>query len=407
MTPSPRQTRLMLLACFLAGGIGVGVWGANLPALGRRTGMDEARIGIVLLCFAAGAIVSMNRVPRLMARFGAGRVSCLAAGLFGAGIAAVALVGGMAQAALVASFCGVVFGALDVAMNSHAAGYEARAGRPVMSFFHAMFSAGTLLGAAAYAGRAHAGGGAPASLIGAGGLIVLLAGLAALGAEGPDRGGPDRGGPDRGGADPGGPAGAAGTGAAPPRADGRAPGRRVLALGAVAFAIFFAEGAIMDWAALYLVRVMGASESTGALGYAAFAGAMFLGRLLGDHANRLLGAERLFRLGAATVALALAAMLVAGGVAPVLAALALCGLGAANVIPIIFSAAGRLGLADGGRSMSRVLTMGYAGLLVGPAVMGFVAKASSLQVSLALVALAVAGTCFCGRLVRPEPGRAA
>ena len=142
MTPTPRQTRLMLLACFLAGGIGIGVWGANLPALGRRTGMDEAQIGVVLLCFAAGAIVSMNRVPRLMARFGAARVSCLAAGLFGAGIAAVALVGHMVTAALVAGFCGVVFGALDVAMNSHAAGYEARAGRPVMSFFHAMFSAG-------------------------------------------------------------------------------------------------------------------------------------------------------------------------------------------------------------------------------------------------------------------------
>lgn len=385
MTPTPRQTRLMLLACFLAGGIGIGVWGANLPALGRRTGMDEAQIGVVLLCFAAGAIVSMNRVPRLMARFGAARVSCLAAGLFGAGIAAVALVGQMAQAALVAGFCGVVFGALDVAMNSHAAGYEARAGRPVMSFFHAMFSAGTLLGAAAYAGRAHAGGAGSASLVVAGGLIALLATLASLGAAGP------------GSAADAGPATA-------PRAKGHAPGRRVVALGVVAFAIFFAEGAIMDWAALYLVRILGASESTGALGYAAFAGAMFLGRLLGDHANRLLGAERLFRLGTATVALALAAMLVAGGVAPVLAALALCGLGSANVIPIIFSAAGRLGLADGGRSMSRVLTMGYAGLLVGPAVMGFVAKASSLQVSLALVALAVAATCFCARLVRPEPG---
>lgn len=384
MPPPPRQTRFMLLACYLAGGIGIGVWGANLPALGRRTGMDEAQIGVVLLCFAAGAIVAMNRVPRLMARIGAGRVSCLSAGLFGGGIAAVALAGQMAQAALVAGFCGVVFGALDVAMNSHAAQFEARAGRPVMSFFHAMFSAGTLLGAAAYAGRAHAGGAAPASLLAAGLLIVLLAAAAGLGAgkaEPP--------------ADPATPR---------PGAGRAAPGRRVLALGAVAFAIFFAEGAIMDWAALYLVRVLGASESTGALGYAAFAGSMLLGRLLGDHANRALGAERLFRLGTATVALALTAMLLAGTVPPVLAALAVCGFGAANVIPILFSAAGRMGLADGGRSMSRVLTMGYAGLLVGPAVMGFVAKAASLQLSLALVALAVAATCLCARLVRPEAG---
>ncbi|WP_018001384.1 MFS transporter [Paracoccus sp. N5] len=383
MPPTSRQTRSMLLGCFLAGGLGIGVWGANLPALARRTGMDEAQIGLVLLCFAAGAIVSMNLVPRLMARFGAGRVSCLAAGLFGLGIAAVALVGQMAQAALVAGFCGVVFGALDVAMNSHAAQFEARAGRPVMSFFHAMFSAGTLAGAAGYAWRAHAGGAAPASLVAAGLLILLLAALAATCAGGAPAPQDD---------------------AIPAQARGATatPGLRVLALGAVAFAIFFAEGAIMDWAALYLVRILGASESTGALGYAAFAGAMLLGRLLGDRANRMFGAARLFRLGTATVALALAAMLVAGAVVPVLAALALCGLGMANVIPILFSAAGRLGLADGGRSMSRVLTMGYAGLLVGPAVMGFVAKAASLQASLALVALAVAATCLCARLVRPE-----
>ncbi|MCV2447230.1 MFS transporter [Paracoccus sp. DMF] len=385
MPSSPRQTRLMLLACFLAAGIGAGVWGANLPALGRRTGMDEAQIGLVLLCFAAGAIASMNLVPRLMARFGAGRVSCLAAGLFGAGIAAVALVGQMGQAALVAGFCGVVFGALDVAMNSHAAQFEARAGRPVMSFFHAMFSAGTLAGAAGYAWRAHAGGAAPASLVAAGVLILLLAALAATCAGGV-------------------PAPQGDTTPAQARSGTGAPGLRVLALGAVAFAIFFAEGAIMDWAALYLVRILGASESTGALGYAVFAGSMLLGRLLGDRANRMFGAVRLFRLGTATVALALAAMLVAGAVAPVLAAMALCGLGMANVIPILFSAAGRLGLADGGRSMSRVLTMGYAGLLVGPAIMGFIAKAASLQVSLALVALAVAATCLGARLVRPEAG---
>lgn len=383
MQPTPRQTRLMLLACFLAGGTGVGVWGANLPALGRRTGMDEAQIGVVLLCFAGGALVSMNAVPRLMARIGAGRVSCLTAALFGAGIAAVALVGQMAQAALVAGFCGLVFGALDVAMNSHAAIYESRAGRPVMSFFHAMFSAGTLLGAAGYAWRAHAGGAATTSLALAGLLIVLLAGLASLGAGG--RPAP---------ADPSAPQ---------PRRGTAAPGRRVLGLGAVAFAIFFAEGAIMDWAALYLVRILGASEGTGALGYAVFAGSMFLGRLLGDGANRAFGAERLFRLGTASVALALAGLLLAGSVPPVLAALAVCGLGAANVIPVIFSAAGKLGLADGGRSMSRVLTMGYAGLLVGPAVMGFVAKAASLQASLALVALAVAATCLGARLVRPDP----
>lgn len=373
-----RPTQIMLAGCFFAGGTGVGVWGANLPALGRRTGMDEAQIGLVLLCFAGAAIMAMNLVPQLIARLGTARVSCLALGLFGLCIMGVAGVGTMLQAALAAGMAGVSFGALDVAMNSHAAHYEARAGRPVLAFFHAMFSAGTLAAAGTYALRAHAGGAGGVSLVLAGALILGIA-LGAMALAGP----------------------AVPAGAVPQAApSGTTRKAGVLALGAMAFAIFFAEGAIMDWAALYLVRILGASDSTGAMGYAVFAGAMLAGRLVGNGANRWLGAPRLFLLGTASVTLALAGLILAPSVPLALIALGLCGLGMANVIPILFSAAGRLGVTDGGKSMSRVLTMGYAGLLVGPAIMGFVAQAASLRFSLALVTLAVAATCLATGVIR-------
>lgn len=88
----------------------------------------------------------------------------------------------------------------------------------------------------------------------------------------------------------------------------------MLVLGTLAFVIFLAEGAIMDWAAVYLVRVIGTSESIGAAGYAIFAGMMLLGRLLGDRANRALGPSRLFRISVAAVALSMAAFLLSGSV---------------------------------------------------------------------------------------------
>ncbi|MFC3570212.1 MFS transporter [Paracoccus simplex] len=375
-TDFPRRERITLSACFLAGGLGIGGWGANLPALGRRAGLDEGALGLVLLSFAAGAILAMTNAPAVIARIGAERLSVIAAGLFGLGIVGIGWVTQMAAAMVLASLAGLVFGALDVAMNSQASSLERRARRPVMSSFHAMFSAGTLIGALAYAALAQGGVGNGAILSLSGGVILVIA--AAMF--------------PRTTAAPAGPAEAA------PSARSRArPGAAALALGALAFVIFLAEGAIMDWAAVYLVRVIGTSESIGAAGYAIFAGMMLVGRLLGDRANRALGPPRLFRISVIAVAVSMAAFLLSGSVDLAFAALACSGLAMANVIPLIFSAAGALGARDGGRSLSRVISMGYAGILLGPALIGFLAQAVSLTASLALVLAGLVAVALFGR----------
>lgn len=380
-TDFPERERITLLACFLAGGLGIGSWGANLPALGRRAGLDEGALGLVLLFFAAGAILAMTHAPRVIARIGAERLSIIAAGLFGLAIAGVGWITQMVVAMGVAS---LAFGALDVAMNSQASELERRARRPVMSFFHAMFSAGTLVAALAYAALAYRGMGNGAILSLSGGLIVAIAAAALMRTTAPLAGKAD---------------------AAPAVGTRARPGRAVLALGALAFVIFLAEGAIMDWAAVYMVRVIGTSESIGAAGYAIFAGMMLIGRLLGDRVNRALDPARLFRISVVTVtvtvtvtvAISMAVFLLSNSVGPAFAALACSGVAMANVIPVIFSAAGVLGSGDGGRSLSRVLTMGYAGILLGPALIGFVAQAFSLTVSLLLVLMGLAIAAFFGR----------
>lgn len=362
----PRRERVSLLACFLAGGIGIGSWGANLPALGRRADLDEAALGLVLLSFAAGALVAMTSAPRAIAHIGAARLSVIAVGLFGLGIVGVGWITRMNVAVMVACLSGLAFGALDVAMNSHAANLERRARRPIMSSFHAMFSAGTLIAALVYAALAHQGVGSGTILLLSGSAVVLIATAAFMGTT----------------------AEATESGDTASTAESRVkPGREVLILGALAFVIFLAEGAIMDWAAVYMVRIMGTSESVGATGYAIFAGMMFIGRVLGDQVNRALGPSRLFRISVITVAISMAVFLRSNSPELAFLALACCGLAMANVIPIIFSAAGLLGSRDGGRSLSRVLSMGYAGILLGPAFIGFIAQAFSLTVSLSLVLL--------------------
>jgi MFS family permease len=357
--------RAALSGCFLAGGLGIGIWGANLPALGRRASMSEGDIGIALLCFAAGAVLAMTNASRLIARFGAGRAAATAAGLFGLGIMSVTQAGSMATAAVIAACLGISFGTLDVTMNSEAASLERRAHRPIMASLHAIFSLGTLVSSMSYGALVAAGISDIACLLLAGGLIAVVALISWRGL-------------------PRIPEEAA-------LATGRAGGGesvallRVLLLGAIAFLAFFAEGAILDWIAVYVVRVVEAAESTGALVYAVFASAMTLGRLIGDRAKLRLGAVRLFRVGAVMVAGGFALILLVPVLPVIIGAVALCGLGVANLVPLIFSEAGRFGGPDGGKAMSRVMTMGYAGILIGPAIIGFVAELASLSAGLWLV----------------------
>ncbi len=378
---SPLHQRVILSLCFFGGGIGIGTWGANLPVLGRRASLDEGALGLVLLSFAAGAILAMTTIPRLMARLGAERVSIIAVALFGLGIACVALVAQLATALLVAGLAGLAFGALDVAMNSRAAHLERQASRPIMSSLHAMFSGGTLTAALIYAALTHRGIGNE-TLLGLSGLsLLLLAAGAFLGTSAATPDTPGDSTPNK------------------PRRRARVS-RAALTLGALAFVIFLAEGAIMDWSAVYLVRVMGTSESMGATGYAIFSAMMLVGRLLGDRATRIVGAVRLFRVCVTAVAVAMAAFLLAGNPTVAFVALACCGFAMANVVPILFSAAGALGQDDGDLSMSRVITMGYAGILLGPALIGFVAEASSLSISLSMVLVGLAAVALCGNAVR-------
>lgn len=378
-SPGP-CARIVLSACFLAGGIGIGTWGANLPALGRRAGLDEGEIGLVLLSFAAGAILAMTNAPRMISRLGAERMAVISAGLFGLGILGVGFISRMTVAVIVAGLAGLAFGGLDVSMNDRASDLERRAGRPLMSSFHAMFSGGTLFAALTYAALARSGVGNGIILALCGILVTMIA-AAALVSTTSVRGERQHGPTARSGSR----TGAARTGA--------------LTLGALAFIVFLVEGAMMDWVAIYMVRVLGTSESIGATGYAIVAAMMLLGRLLGDRANAILGAARLFRICVVAVALSMLAFLLLGSVGLAFAALACCGLAMANVIPIIFSAAGVLGVADGGRSLSRVLTMGYAGILLGPALIGFIAEAFSLTVSLSLVLLGLVVAAFHGKAV--------
>lgn len=378
-----RTPRVAVSAYFLAGGVGLGAWAASLPALSVRGDLDKGELGIVLLSFAAGAIIAMTNTGRIVARHGTAFVCIPGALTFGAVLLAVPLVASSFWGLMALIFIGGgAFGALDVSMNTEASFLERQVNRHIMSSFHAVFSFGNLIGAGASAQLLRAGGTMDTCLTAGAIAVFVLTVFAWRWAPAVRHGGGTREKSVR----------------IAPKFDGD-QNRLLWLLGGVAFLGLLSEGALMDWSAIYLVSAVGTSESAGALGFAIFAAAMAISRGLGDFAAHALGPARLLRYGAGMTALALGVALVLNSHAATYVALALCGVGIANVVPIVFSAAGRIGGEAAGPAMSRVTAMGYAGLLVGPPLIGFLAEVTSLTISLVTIVVFACVVAYGARLV--------
>ena len=180
----------------------------------------------------------------------------------------------------------------------------------------------------------------------------------------------------------------------------RVPDGAVLLLGFLCMVVFLAEGAMLDWSAVFLRFSRGFDPSVAGLGYAAFSVAMAVGRLLGDRITASLGATTIVRAGSliAAAGFFLATMLPWGPMA--LVGFALVGIGASNIVPVLFSAAGRQVSTSPGIAIATVTSLGYAGMLAGPAVIGFVAHASSLSIALGGVASLLLVVSLCASIVR-------
>ena len=355
--------RLATTGIFLVNGLGIGAWASCIPWLKAEFGLSTGLLTLVLLGFAAGAVLAMPLAGLLAPRLGTGRATTISALCFALSLPLPALAGSLEWLIAAAVLLGVTNGALDVSMNAEASRIEQRQGLAIMSSFHAAFSGGGLAGAALGAGLValHAGG--VAVLWAAALLALVIAGLAwnALGVGRIAIGG----------------------------AGLRLPAGSVLPLCAAALLCMLCEGAMTDWSAVYLATVADARPAAAAAGYAAFSGAMLLGRLTGDRVVRALTRTMVVRLGAALAAAGLALAAAVPDVVTATLGFGLVGLGLANVVPAIFSAAGERSSSPAA-GIAMAATAGYAGFLVGPPVVGIIATGFGLRGSMLLLALAAA-----------------
>jgi len=172
------------------------------------------------------------------------------------------------------------------------------------------------------------------------------------------------------------------------------PLTRMLALGAIGFAAFAAEGAVEDWSAIYARDSLGAGAGAAAVAVAAFGVAMAVARFTGDRATSRFGPVRLVGAGGVVAASGYALVVAVPHLASVYAGFALVGLGLAAVVPVAFSASGTPG------ALGRVVTFSYVGAIAAPAAIGLAAEAAGLRAALVIPLVLCVGIAAGAKAVR-------
>jgi MFS family permease len=173
-----------------------------------------------------------------------------------------------------------------------------------------------------------------------------------------------------------------------------------LFIGVLCFIMFMTEGAVLDWSAVFLTSARGMETSYAGLGYAAFALTMTIGRLLGDRIVQRFGGTNIIIFGGlcAAAGFALATLVLAWQVA--LLGYALVGVGCSNIVPVLFTSVGRQTIMPESVAVPAITTLGYAGILVGPAAIGFAGHVASLSAAFLIVAFLLLGVAASGRVLR-------
>ncbi|MDI2126470.1 MFS transporter [Yinghuangia seranimata] len=380
-----RRARLGIAGTFALAGALCAVWTVRVPALKDKLGVSDGQLGLVVLAFGIGGIVSMSLMGRLVARHGSRRLLRATVPLCVLAVAGIGLSPNLAAIIGAGLAFGLVFGVTEVAMNTQASLLEQRYGRSLMAGMHAGWSIGAVTGGLFGALAARCGLGFTPSVV----IAAALGAPAAVWLRGtylPDA--------------PAGRGEAAASGGAGADGAGRASGGMrlpwaVYVAGAIIFCAFMVEGAVADWSGLYLRDTLGSPEAVAALAYPLYEAAMATGRLTGDRVTNRLGARAVLIMSGAATACGLTIALLAGGTALGLVGFFVVGVGVCLVVPVAFSVGGALGGAGdparAGTAIARIGAMGYTGLLLGPVLIGFVADASTLRIGLTVtVALSLA-----------------
>ncbi|MFJ5262717.1 MFS transporter [Streptomyces sp. NPDC088387] len=362
-----RRARYAVAAAFMVHGSVTGSFATRVPWIQDHAGVSAGQLGLALAFPALGASLAMPLAGRLSHRYGARTALRTLLALWTLSLTLPSLAPNLPTLCFALFVFGATSGMADVVMNALGVEVETRLGRSIMSGLHGMWSVGALLGSAGGTLAAHLGTDARlhhvivAAVLTTLGLVCCTWVLDVQAAEDEEP---------------------------PPRF--ALPPKSAVLIGAVGFCAVFAEGASLDWSAIYLKDELGTSAGLAAACTTGFTLTMALARIAGDKVVDRFGSVRTVRHGGVLAGFGGLLIVFGGHPAVAMTGFALMGLGIAVVVPLCFAAAGRSG-PNPSQAIAGVATITYTSGLVAPSAIGGLAQATSLVVSFALVTVLSGG----------------
>lgn len=361
-------TKFIFLVC----GLGISSWAPMVPYAKERLGLNDAKLGLLLLLLGAGAISMMPISGLLSHRYGSRVVIFAAALIMAFVLPLLMLTNTVVQMGIALFIFGAAVGTVDVAMNTHGVQVENLAERPIMSSLHGLFSVGGLLGSLGLGFLMRLGLQPVVAAIAIAILLIIMVSLnfKSLLDKATEKEAIQR---------------FSSTTATQKKASWLKGS--VLFLGLMCFAVFLSEGAMLDWSALFLRERRGVTESFAGIGYAAFSIAMAFMRLTGDKLVAKFDGKTVVVAGSLLACLGILLAVFTPWLGSTILGFVLLGLGAANIVPVFISEGGKLKDVPATVAIPVISTIGYAGQLAGPAILGFIAYSFSLPIAFGFTAM--------------------
>jgi MFS family permease len=363
-----RLHRWAVAILFFLPGLCFSSWGSRIPSIQQHLGLSEAALGAVLFSLPVGLMISLPLSGWLVSKVGSRNVALPS--LIAYAVILVSLGTAQSTFQLVAALFlfGLVANILNIAVNTQAVKVEEMYQRPIMASFHGIWSMAAFTGAAI--GTTMIGTGVVPFkhflLI----LVLTIIGVAAC-AKYVVR--------------------EEETAKEEKKPIFVMPDKALLNLGIIAFCSLICEGAMFDWSGVYFSKVVQAKNAWVGAGYTAFMSTMAGGRFIADHLTDRLGLKRMLQISGALTATGLIISVILPHLVTAIIGFLFVGVGVSSVVPLVYSVAGKSKTMAPSAALAAVSTIGFAGFLLGPPLIGLVAEATNLRISFSIIA--VMGMC--------------
>ena len=361
--PQKRIYRIAVSSFFFLAGLCFASWASRIPNIQESLHINNATLGALLLGLPTGLFVSLPIVGWLVARFGSRIIVVMSALLYTLTLPMLGLATTKIQLLITLFVFGMGGNMLNISMNTQAVSTESFYGRTIMASYHGIWSLagfggaaiGTLLVSLGLSPIQHF------LVISIVGLLIIISASRFLVAQDVNTNsqGPIFAKPDR----------------------------SLVNLGLIAFCSMICEGSMFDWSGVYFEKVVQPGKGLVTAGFTAFMCTMASGRFVGDYIATTLGKKKTLQLSGVLTASGLLLAVIFPYLITAITGFLLVGAGVSSVVPLIYSSAGKSKVMSPGVAIAAVSTIGYLGFLFGPPFIGFIAHASSLRISLGLIAI--------------------